>query len=229
MGATKTQTIEGAGVKTESDAKPHSAESSARGSHEPKVRSKKYKEASAKVDKSKLYSLKNAVELARETSTAKFDGSIELHLVMRKSGVSANVELPNSTGKSKKVEVADESTIEKLKANKIDFDILLTTPDMMPKLVPFARILGPRGMMPNPKNGTIIKTAKDAEAFNADKLTIKTEKKAPVVHTVVGKVSMDDKKIIENIEAVFKAVDKKQIVKAYITSTMGPSVKIDLS
>jgi large subunit ribosomal protein L1 len=225
MGATKTQVIDSAELKTENE----STDSTSKKAREPKVRGKKYKAARAKVDKSKLYSLKDAVALAKETATAKFDGTLELHLLMRKADVSAQVELPNSTGKSKKVEIADETTIEKLKEGKIDFDVLLTTADMMPKLVPFARILGPRGLMPNPKNGTIIASAKDAEKFNADKMTVKTEKKAPVIHTVVGKVSMDDKKVIQNIEAVFKAVNKKQAVKAYITSTMGPSVKIDLS
>lgn len=193
-----------------------------------KSRSKRFKEAKSKVDRSRLYSLKDAVKLAKETSISTFDGTLELHLVVRKEGLSVNVELPHSTGKSKKIEVADEKTLAKLKEGVVDFDVLLATADMMPKLVPFARLLGPKGLMPNPKNGTIIKTAKDKDKFNADKITIKTEKKAPVIHAVCGKVSMKDEEVIENVQVIFAALTTRQILKAYIASSMGPSVKVSI-
>lgn len=220
MGATKTQTIDQS-IDTEAI-----TQASASREKKAKVRGKKYLEAKKTVDRNKLYSLKDAVALAKDTSTSKFDGSLELHLVVRKEGLSVNVDLPHSTGKAKKVEVADDATIEKLQAGKVDFDVLLATADMMPKLVPFARILGPKGLMPNPKNGTVIKSAKDAEKFNASRLSVKTEKKAPLIHTTVGKVSMKDEELVANIEAIFKALTTRQILKAYIAASMGPSVKV---
>ncbi len=193
---------------------------------EPRTRGKKYLEAKAKIDRNRLYPAKEAINLVKETSMSSFDGTVELHLVVKKVGLSATLTLPHEGGKAKKVEVASEETVKKLEKGKVDFDVLLATPEMMPKLVPFARLLGPRGLMPNPKNGTIIKTAKDAEKFNAAKLTVKTEKNAPVIHIVVGKVSMKELELAGNVEAVLTAVNKKQIVKAYLTSTMGPSVKV---
>ncbi len=145
---------------------------------------------------------------------------------IKKVGTSVNVKLPYSTGKKKKVEIASNATIEKLKKGKTDFDLLLATPDMMPKLVPFAKILGPKGLMPNPKNGTLIKTKDEAKKFSGNTINIKTEKKAPVIHAVVGKVKMEDKKLIGNVEEIFSKIGKKQITNAYLTSTMGPSIKI---
>lgn len=192
----------------------------------PKVRGKKYKDARAKIDKTKLYSIKEAIQLIKEVSYSSFDGAIELHLVTKKGGISTNVKLPHSAGKSKKIEVADDKTVEKLKKGKIDFDVLLATPNMMPKLVPFAKILGPKGLMPNPKNGTLIKDAKEAKKFSANTVTLKTEKKAPLIHTVAGKVSQKDKEIIKNVEAILDTIGRRQIQKAYLTSTMSPSVRI---
>lgn len=194
-----------------------------------RTRGKKYVENKAKVDRNKLYSLPDAIVLTKETSYSKFDGSVELHILVKKENLTVSVSLPHSTGKTKKVEVATETTLDKLKTGKVDFDILLATPEMMPKLVPFAKILGPKGLMPNPKNGTLIKSVKDAEKFSADALTVKTEKTAPVIHTVIGKVSQPEGELKANVEAVFTAVGPKQILKAYMKPTMGPSVKIAIS
>jgi len=134
--------------------------------------------------------------------------------------------LPFSTGKSKKIELASEATIKKLQAGKVDFDVLLARAEMMPKLVPFAKILGPKGMMPNPKNGTLIKSEDDAKKFSADSVTVKTEKSQPVVHVVIGKVSQAAKELEENAKAVFSVIGEKQVLKASLSASMGPGVKV---
>lgn len=192
-----------------------------------KVRGKKYVEAKKKFDNTKTYPVAEAIKLVKETSYSVFDGTMELHMIIKKVGASATCTLPHSAGKTKKVEVASDETIEKLKSGKIDFDILVATPAMMPKLVPFARILGPKGLMPNPKNGTLVPDAKKAESFSAGSVTLKTEKEAPLIHTVIGKVSQEPKELAENLEAIFKSLGAaKQIDKAYLKATMGPSVKV---
>lgn len=195
-----------------------------------KSRSKKYLAAKAKLKPGESYKIPKAVKLIKEISYSKFAGTMELHLVTKKTGINLQLNLPHSSGKTKKIEVANEDTLKKLKEGKIDFDLLLATPDMMPKLIPFARILGPKGLMPNPKNGTIIKSAKDAEKFSGNTLTLKTEKEAPLIHTSVGKVSQPDKELIENIEAVIKVLQKdKQVVRAFLKATMSPAVKLQLN
>lgn len=192
----------------------------------PKQRGKSYLEKKALVDPNKKYTTSHAVELVKKTSYSKFDGSVELHATVKKDGLSVNVNLPHSTGKTKKIEIADDKTIEKLQKGTVDFDVLLATADMMPKLVPFARILGPKGLMPNPKNGTLIKDKKSADSFSASTMTVKTEKKAPLIHTTFGKVSQDEKQLEENLEAVVEAIGKRQILKAFIKASMGPSIKL---
>jgi len=195
-----------------------------------KLRSKKYLAAKSKVEKGKIYFVADAIKLAKETSYSSFDGSVELHIVVKKVGTSANVTLPFVAGKAKRIEVASDETIKNLTDGKIDFDILLATPEMMPKLVPFARTLGPKGLMPNPKNGTLISDIKKAKDFSPSSLNLKTEKEAPLIHTVVGKVSQKDDEIIENTKAIFKALGgEKQIVKAYAKASMGPSIKVSIA
>jgi len=194
----------------------------------PKLRGKKYKDARAKVDKTKDYPLPNAVKLVKETAYAAFDGTVELHLIVKKEGLSTSVNLPYSTGKKKKVEIANDETLKKLKKGKIDFDVLLATADMMPKLVPYAKLLGPKGLMPNPKNGTLIKKAEDAKKFSANTLNLKTERKAPIIHASIGKVSQKDKELVENTQAIIAAVGARQIEKAVFTSTMGPGIKLKI-
>lgn len=191
-------------------------------------RGKKYLDARQKIDKSKAYEIKEAIKLIKETSYSSFDGTMEAHIEVKKQGLNVSVNLPHSTGKTKKIEIADEKTIAKLQKGVIDFDVLLATADMMPKLLPFARLLGPKGLLPNPKNGTLIKNKEEAKNFSTDKMTLKTEKEAPLIHTIFGKVSMEDKKLSENLEAIIEALGKKQIAKLFIKSTMSPSVRVNI-
>lgn len=207
--------------------RPHSAEVS-RGFREPKVRSKKYREIKTTIDQTKNYPLKEAIELVKKSSYSKFDGTMEVHFVIRKVGLNAQVTLPHSAGKTKKIEIATEETVVKLSGGKIDFDVLVATPEIMPKLVPFARLLGPKGLMPNPKNGTLVSDIKKANSFSVNSITLKTEKEYPLIHTTIGKVSQDDKELTENFQAIAKAIGDKQIVRAYLKATMSPSVKLTL-
>lgn len=192
-----------------------------------KTRGRKYLESKSKISKSTFYKLGDAIKAVKETSYSKFDGTMELHLVVKKTGTNVQTTLPFSTGKQKKIEVADEKTLAKLKTGKIDFDLLLATSEMMPKLVIFAKLLGPKGLMPNPKNGTIIKSLKDAEKFKGNMITLKTEKEAPLIHTSFGKVSQKDEELIKNAETVLNSLGgSKSIIRAFVKSTMSPSVKI---
>lgn len=192
-----------------------------------KTRGKRYQESKAKIKPGEKYKISEAIKLVKETSYSKFDGTMELHLVVKKTGTNTQVTLPYQGGKAKKVEVASEETIKKLTSGKIDFDTLLALPDMMPKLVPFAKVLGPKGLMPNPKNGTIIKNPKEAEKFGGNSQLLKTEKDAPLIHTVVGKVSQKDEELAKNIEAIFKALGgEKSVDRAFLKSTMSPVVKL---
>lgn len=195
---------------------------------EPRVRGKKYNEAKAKIDRNKLYPAKEAIKLIKETSFSKFDGSVELHLIVKKTGLSVSVALPYAAGRQKKVEIATDETVKKISEGKIDFDILVATSEMMPKLVPFARILGPKGLMPNPKNGTLVPDIKKAKSYEGNSVTIKTEKEAPLIHTVIGKVSQKGDELEKNLEAITKGVSDKQIKKAYLKATMGPSIKLQI-
>lgn len=194
-----------------------------------KQRGKKYLEAKTKINKSNSYKLLDAIKLVKETSYSKFDGTMEMHLVVKKTGVNLNVTLPFSTGKQKRIEFADEKTLEKLKLNKIDFDVLLATADMMPKLVMFAKLLGPKGLMPNPKNGTIVKSEKDIQKFGGNTINIKTEKEAALIHTSFGKVSQKDEELVKNAETIIEKLGgSKTIIRGFVKSTMSPSVKLEV-
>lgn len=190
---------------------------------------KKYLAASAKIDPQKSYSITEAAKLVKETSKTRFLASVELHLVLLKDKINMQVDLPHSAGKSKKIEVATNETIAKLQSGKVDFDVLLATPAIMPKLVPFAKLLGPKGMMPNLKNGTLTDDPKKAaEKFGENSVNIRTEKSAPLIHIVVAKVNQPEDEIVHNIKAVINAVGAKQVKKAAISSTMGPGIRLSV-
>lgn len=191
-------------------------------------RSKHYQEAKAKL-KNEAYPIAEAVKILKEISPVKFDPSVELHLNLSVDKVSGEVQLPHGTGKTLKVEIASEKTLIKLNDNRIDFDILIAIPAMMPKLAKYAKILGPKGLMPNPKNGTI---SPDPEAaakkFSGGLIRYKSEPKAPLMHLVIGKLSFTEKQLAENLRAVITAAVPKNIAAAFLCSSMSPSIKLNL-
>lgn len=201
-------------------------------------RGKKYLTAQAKVDPRKTYNAPDAVKLLKETSISKFDGSVELHLVLDKQSLSlrgkdslnTSVELPYHTGKTRKIEIASDETVEKLKTGKIDFDVLLSSPDTMSKLVPFAKLLGPKGLMPNPKNGTLVPNPEKAkDQFGGNNINLKTEKSAPLIHVVIARTSQPEKEIEENIKAILLNIGEKNIKKAVISASMGPGIQVSVA
>lgn len=194
-----------------------------------KPRGKKYKEAKELVDKTKLYLLKDAMELLKKMKLSKFDQSVELHLNVDETGIKGEVDLPHSTGKTVKVTVVDDKVLTDIEKGKVEFDILVTHPSYMPKLAKFARVLGPKGLMPNPKAGTISTTPEDVvKKFAKGILRWKTEPKFPLIHQMIGKLSLETKALVENAEKFINAVGKSHIRKVVIKSTMSPSVKIDI-
>jgi len=217
---------------------------------------KKYRASLEKVDRNQVYEIANAVKIIKENKIAKFDESVEIHIktnVDPKKGdqqVRGTVVLPHGTGKSKKIAVitstaqdeakkagADivggEEMIEKF-AKKINFDVLVATPEMMPKLAKVAKILGPKGLMPNPKTETVTTKIKETvEALKKGKLAYKNDDSGNV-HTVVGKISFAEEKLVENLKAFIEHFEKskpaglkgKFIANVTICSTMGVGLKI---
>lgn len=221
---------------------------------------KKYLEASKLVDKNKAYTKEEAVKLVKETSVTNFDSSVELALRLNLDTKKADQQLrgalvlPNGTGKTKKVlviakgekatqakeagaeYVGDTDMLEKIeKENWFDFDTIIATPDMMPALGKLGKVLGPKGLMPNPKTGTVTMDVKKAvEEVKKGRVEYRTDSYGNV-HVLVGKVSFDDAKLVENINAFVSLIVKskpsvvkgKYIQNISISSTMGPGIKID--
>lgn len=197
-------------------------------------RSKRYKEVAGLVDKTKPYPLAEAVALVKKTSLTRFDGTVELHVNLNpaslgdtKGDFRGSVALPHGTGKEVRVVIADDALLANIEAGKIDFDVLVAHPSMMPKLAKVARILGPKGLMPNPKNGTIGEHPERlALSLAKGQVNFKAEPGNPIVHLPVGKVSFEDTKLIENIEAILSSIGRGKILRATLCPTMGPGVKI---
>lgn len=191
---------------------------------------KKHKDASAKIDKKKLYTLEDAVALLKKVKYTKFEGSFELHMNAVSIGLKGEVELPHSTGKVVRVAIVDDALLDKLENGVIDFDVLVTHPSFMPKLAKYARTLGPKGLMPNPKTGTVSPKPEDvAKKFEKGTLRWKTESKFPLIHQMIAKTSAEDKAVVENAIAFINAVGTKNIKSVFITTTMGPGLKIDMN
>jgi ribosomal protein L1 len=223
--------------------------------------SKAYKKVAGLVEKEKIYSLPEAINLATKTSVTKFDSSVEIHINLNvdpkhaDQNIRDTLVLPSGTGKKIRVAVlasedlhaaakkagADvvgaEDFLQQLDKGVIDFDILISTPAMMPKLGRYARVLGPKGLMPNPKSGTVtLDVAKAVVESKGGKVEYRVDS-AGIVHLAAGKVSFGVEKLEQNIRAVFASIkaSKPSSVKSgyvkniHLSTTMGPSIKVATS
>lgn len=194
-----------------------------------KVRGKKYLEAKKKMGDKKMMKLAEAIELLKKAKYASFDESVDLHMNVVKTGLRGEVELPHSTGKTVRVAIVSDAVLEQLAQGKIEFDVLITHPSFMSKLARFAKVLGPKGLMPNPKAGTVSATPEEvAKKFMKGTLRWKTEPKFPIIHQMIGKLSYDSKQLTENAQAFIDAVGKAQIKNVFIASSMGLSIGIEI-
>jgi large subunit ribosomal protein L1 len=224
-------------------------------------RGKAYRAAAENIEKGKTYSLKDALELAAKTSVGKFDGTIEVHVNLNvdprqaDQNLRGTVTLPNGTGKTVRVAAfvaaeqveavkkagadiaGEEDIIKMLDKQQLDFDVLVSTPQMMAKLGKYARVLGPRGLMPNPKSGTVAaNAAKAVEEAKAGRVEYRVDKQS-IIHLGIGKKSFGGAKLHENAKVFFDTLAaskpasvKGALVKSIaVTSTMGPGVKVDTS
>lgn len=224
-------------------------------------RGKKYQEVAKKVEAGKVYSLAEALKLASETNPAKFDASVEVHVLLgvdprqADQNIRATVSLPHGTGKTVRVaafvpsedvdaakkagaDIAGEEAITKLlDKEQVDFDVLVATPQMMPKLGKYARLLGPRGLMPNPKSGTVAtNAAKAVTEAKGGRVEYRVDKQA-IIHLGIGKVSFGAEKLAANAKVFFDSLQsvkpttlKSSYVRTvHVTTTMGPGIKVDAS
>ncbi len=222
---------------------------------------KKYIEAQALIEKNKSYSIEEAIELVKKTSTVKFDATVDVAFKLGLDTRHADqqlrgaIVLPNGTGKTKKVLVvaqgakAEEAKaagadvvggneiLEEIKKGWLDFEVMIATPDMMAELGKLGRILGPKGLMPNPKTGTVtMDVTKAVNEVKAGKVTYRTDKQGNV-HVTIGKASFETTKLVENFNAIYDVLVKAKPSSAKgvymknvaVSSTMGPSVKVGTS
>lgn len=222
---------------------------------------KKYQEAASKVDRTQYYSVEEAIKLAKEISVANFDASVEvafrLGIDTRKNDqqIRGAVVLPHGTGKSQRVlvfakgdkiteaeeagadYVGEADYVQKIQQGWFDFDVVVATPDMMGEVGKLGRVLGPKGLMPNPKTGTVTMDVKKAvEEIKAGKVEYRAEK-AGIVHASIGKVSFDEEKLVDNFRTLQDVLAKAKPASAKgtyfksvaVTTTMGPGVKVDTS
>ncbi len=192
-------------------------------------RSKRFLEAKKLIDKSKTYPLNQAIKLLRQISQVNFDASVELHCNLSIDKLAGELELPHGTGKKQKVEIASDKTLGKLKDNLIDFDVLIAEPSLMPKLAKYAKLLGPKGLMPNPKAGTITDKPEELKKkLSKGAVRFKSEPKAPLIHLVIGKLSFKDKQLEDNLKTVIQTIKSKNITTCHLCSSMSPSIKLQL-
>lgn len=194
-----------------------------------KIRGDKYLGARSQIDRNKKYPLKSAVELLKKMKYAQFDETVELHLVLKDVVSSIDVSFPHSTGKTFRIQILNDETLKSLEKGIITFDILLATPAQMGKITKYARLLGPKGLMPNPKNGTLTNDPeKKKKELEGGRTTVKGEKKSPLMHVSIGKLSFESKVLEENAEALLKTLGNGKVLKATLSSSMSPGIKISV-
>ena len=219
---------------------------------------KKYVEAAKQIEAGKLYSIEEAIELVKKTTTAKFDSSVDLVFKLNLDTRHADqqlrgaIVLPNGTGKTKRVcviaegpkaeeaknagadVVGGQDILDEIAKGWLEFDVMIATPDQMPKLGKLGRVLGPKGLMPNPKTGTVtMDVAKAVNESKGGKVNYRTDKDGNV-HLPIGRVSFDSAKLVENYEAIHAlllrirpaAVKGTYVKNCVVSSTMGPAVKV---
>lgn len=194
------------------------------------LHSKKYRNAVKDLDLTQSYSKEEAVALVKKTSYTSFDATVEVHIKLSVQNQRGIITLPSGTGRERKVAVVTSDNIEdmltSIEAGKIDFDILVATPDVMPKLSKVAKILGPKGLMPNPKSGTVTAdTEKAKHEFSGGRVEFKQDK-GGVVHLAIGKVSFSDEQLLENLHALLAALPAPKITTISLSSTMGPGIRV---
>ena len=227
-----------------------------------KRRSKKYTDALSKIEKNKVYTKEEAIKLVKETSTSSFDGSVEVAMKLNLDTKKADqqlrgaIVLPKGTGKTKKVlviakgekanqareagadYVGDVDMLEKIeKENWFDFDTIIATPDMMPLLGKLGKVLGPKGLMPNPKTGTVtMDVVKAIQEVKAGRVEYRTDSYGNI-HGIIGKVSFSDEDLLANLDAFVTHIIKLRpatvkgdyVKNIAISSTMGPGIKVENS
>jgi len=222
-------------------------------------RGKNFRKSAALVEKDKAYTLEEAIALAKQTSHVKFDASVELHVNLNvdprhaDQNIRDNLVLPNGTGKTVRIVVLTDDAATALKAGadlagheevlaeldkgNLNFDILIAIPSLMPKLGKYARTLGPRGLMPNPKSGSVTTDVDKAVAeAKAGRIEYRVDNTG-IVHLMVGKVSFEATPLLNNVQAVIASIksNKPASVKSnyfkavHLTTSMGPSIKVDLA
>lgn len=224
-------------------------------------RGKNYRKVAELVESEKVYELKEALELATKTNPVKFDASVELHVRLgvdprqADQNIRATVVLPHGTGKTVRVAVfapdadaaaakkagadvvGDEEFLKQLDKEDLNFDVLVSTPQYMQKLSKYARLLGPRGLMPNPKSGTVAAdVAKAVTEAKAGRVEYRVDKQA-IVHVAIGKVSFGPDKLVDNAKAFFESLKSQKpsslkgnyVRSSSISTTMGPGIKVENS
>ena len=227
--------------------------------HPKSKHSKKYKSVIKLIDRTKVYDLAEAIELAKKTSFVKFNAAVEIHArlgvdpTLTDQNVRASALLPHGTGKKIKIAVLvtptkteeakasgadyfrEEDVINMLQKEQYNFDMLIVEPDMMAQLAKFAKTLGPKGLMPNPKSGTVTKdVAKMIKQVRGGKIEFKMDKQG-IIHQVIGRVNFTSEQLVANaktfIEALYKAkpasLKKPYIQSIAITTTMGPAIRLN--
>lgn len=192
-------------------------------------RGKKHIAALKKVDPKKIYSLTEAVKHLKTITYAGFDESVELHINLDEQGLRGEVELPHSIGKTVRVVIVDDTVIGAIEKGIINFDVLISHPSYMPKLSKFAKVLGPRGLMPNPKTGTVSTNPEETKnKFTKGVIRWKSEAKFPLLHQLIGKISYKPEVIEENVRVFINSLGKTHVKKAFIKTTMSPAMRLDV-